>query len=154
VRPRKSTTSHLSHLPVEDQLKQLRAHLEKAESRARVAEKLNDDLLKNNDRLEDELKQVKKEVDRLKGNALEACTIEELIALEKELGDVRERIIAARIAKTKQAELECTICYNKPRELAFRPCGHIVCCRECSNNLPVCPICRTAIRKRTRIIIA
>ena len=42
---------------------------------------------------------------------------------------------------------ECKICMDKPlTNVALRPCGHIVFCEDCTENLPRnCPICRKMI---------
>lgn len=41
----------------------------------------------------------------------------------------------------------CCICFDKPREYAFVPCGHRCCCKTCADLLisdanSFCPICR------------
>ena len=42
----------------------------------------------------------------------------------------------------------CIICLNKPKEMAFYPCGHQCLCEECSESFleqarhRLCPICR------------
>lgn len=43
-------------------------------------------------------------------------------------------------------ESTCVICYENPLQIIFS-CGHLVCCKQCSNNLNPrgCPICRKAI---------
>lgn len=39
----------------------------------------------------------------------------------------------------------CLICREKPREVAFFECGHIISCRACSVDLTHCPLCRELI---------
>ena len=45
----------------------------------------------------------------------------------------------------------CCICMDKKREVAFDPCGHIVCCTTCVNYIKLCPLCRSAYRKTLRV---
>jgi len=57
---------------------------------------------------------------------------------------------AARTTSTAVAE-PCVICYDQPREVAFAPCRHNVCCTKCASTLVLneqlskCPMCRTAL---------
>jgi Zinc finger, C3HC4 type (RING finger) len=45
----------------------------------------------------------------------------------------------------------CLICMEKPRDIAFFSCGHIVSCRACSVNLKNCPFCRQRITERVQV---
>lgn len=47
---------------------------------------------------------------------------------------------------------ECILCLNRTRNVAFQPCGHLVCCGVCSVALSSCPMCRGRIDGRLRII--
>ena len=46
---------------------------------------------------------------------------------------------------------DCVICYNDKKKTVFRPCGHLVACRDCSikiiNSTKQCPICKASIDK-------
>ena len=43
----------------------------------------------------------------------------------------------------------CHICRKHDREVAFRPCGDLVLCREClSQNIEVCPKCNKKIESK------
>ena len=35
----------------------------------------------------------------------------------------------------------CIICYENSIDCVMTPCGHQVCCLECSRNMHVCPVC-------------
>jgi hypothetical protein len=35
----------------------------------------------------------------------------------------------------------CIICFDRKIECVCTPCGHQMCCLECSSNLKVCPVC-------------
>lgn len=45
---------------------------------------------------------------------------------------------------------ECVICLDLPPSIVFCPCGHYVCCEDCSSQLlkskGSCPICRSVIK--------
>lgn len=48
------------------------------------------------------------------------------------------------------AMMECSICLENQPNTALDPCGHTVC-QSCSNELSVCPYCRTVVKKTLRI---
>lgn len=48
------------------------------------------------------------------------------------------------------ALMECSICLENQPNTALDPCGHTVC-QSCSNELSVCPYCRTVVKKTLRI---
>ena len=37
----------------------------------------------------------------------------------------------------------CIICYDNSIDCVMTPCGHQICCLECSENLNACPVCNT-----------
>lgn len=37
----------------------------------------------------------------------------------------------------------CIICFDRKIDCCATPCGHQVCCLECSSNLSACPVCNT-----------
>lgn len=45
----------------------------------------------------------------------------------------------------------CRVCIERPKEVAFLPCGHRVTCSLCSRDLSACPICRTSIQQKARV---
>lgn len=47
----------------------------------------------------------------------------------------------------------CKICYNSPIEICFIPCGHSLCCTNCSERFCGCPLCRTSITTKIRTYI-
>ncbi|KAM9376447.1 E3 ubiquitin-protein ligase XIAP [Pholidichthys leucotaenia] len=53
-----------------------------------------------------------------------------------------------------QKEKQCKICMDRDIDVVFIPCGHLVCCKECSMPLLKCPICCGAISQRIRTYIA
>jgi hypothetical protein len=48
---------------------------------------------------------------------------------------------------------ECLVCFNKGRECAFVPCGHLACCTECAAQLERCVICNALIVERMRVFV-
>lgn len=44
-------------------------------------------------------------------------------------------------SKRKSGSDSCIICYEHPIDCVMTPCGHQVCCLQCSKNLNVCPVC-------------
>jgi hypothetical protein len=54
---------------------------------------------------------------------------------------------------------DCVVCFDAPRSVALKPCGHIALCGGCfasmqkqarhaeSGGLPCCPVCRTVVKK-------
>lgn len=48
----------------------------------------------------------------------------------------------------------CKICMEEEVCIVFMPCGHLACCKECSERLKECPICRAAITQRVRAYLA
>jgi len=67
------------------QLALTEARAERAEERLREIEKVNNRFLATIERLEGELKQSKKQLERIKGNMLEPCSIDGLVALEDDV---------------------------------------------------------------------
>lgn len=45
-------------------------------------------------------------------------------------------------------QAECVICLDVQTSAVFLPCGHVCCCRDCSNKVEMCPMCRTTISSR------
>lgn len=51
-------------------------------------------------------------------------------------------------------ESECVICMDANCEVVFVPCGHMCCCLTCSNKeMSCCPMCRTVIEKKIKVMI-
>ncbi|GMI33530.1 hypothetical protein TrCOL_g5536 [Triparma columacea] len=67
--------------------------------------------------------------------------------VKKEKEDVSRSLSALEDAET------CTVCLVAKRGVLFLPCGHLVCCGECSERVDECPICRKVIRKRLTVFM-
>ena len=48
-------------------------------------------------------------------------------------------------------EKTCVICMDNAVDIVFLPCGHIVSCLRCAQNMASCPICRTSINTCQKI---
>ena len=44
-------------------------------------------------------------------------------------------------SKTQRTHDSCILCYDNPINCVMTPCGHQVCCLQCSGNLKACPVC-------------
>lgn len=42
-------------------------------------------------------------------------------------------------------EIECVVCMETKFDVLFVPCGHLCCCWKCSEQISLCPMCRTEI---------
>ena len=67
--------------------------------------------------------------------------------VKKEKDDVSRSLEALEDAET------CTVCLVEKRGVLFLPCGHLVCCGECSERVDECPMCRKVIRKRKTVFM-
>jgi len=47
----------------------------------------------------------------------------------------------AEESSTGSLEDACIICFSNPIDCVVTPCGHQICCLECSNNISRCPVC-------------
>jgi hypothetical protein len=53
----------------------------------------------------------------------------------------------------KEARM-CKVCMDKDVDTVFLPCGHLVCCSNCSPALRNCAICRTLIRGTVKVFLS
>lgn len=56
---------------------------------------------------------------------------------EEEEEDDDDESVATTVADA------CILCYEKSIDCVNTPCGHQICCLECSNNLDSCPVCNS-----------
>jgi len=47
--------------------------------------------------------------------------------------------------------MDCVICEEKVAKVILEPCCHMVMCRNCSNNVRKCPMCRADINSRLEV---
>ncbi|XP_046448570.1 baculoviral IAP repeat-containing protein 7-B-like [Daphnia pulex] len=48
----------------------------------------------------------------------------------------------------------CKICYSHDMSILFRPCGHLLTCKSCADQLSHCPICRCPIFEKIRAFVS
>lgn len=48
---------------------------------------------------------------------------------------------------------ECVVCLDRQCDIVFVPCGHMCCCSVCSSSLTECPMCRSNIIQKLRVIM-
>ena len=46
-----------------------------------------------------------------------------------------------------QDSFTCQCCADAAINTVFIPCGHLVCCADCSSKVDNCPLCRTDIQQ-------
>jgi hypothetical protein len=49
---------------------------------------------------------------------------------------------------SKREKMRCVVCFEAPSTVILLPCRHEAVCRNCSNQLTECPICRAPIREK------
>jgi hypothetical protein len=103
---------------------------------------------------DDGLGRLKRQYARLKNGGSDDCSLEELEELEKVLDKSRNAVVE-RIKQKVKEEVEdkskCLICFDRTRGIIFVPCGHKVCCTQCSNQVKNCPICRANIEIKQKV---
>jgi len=55
-------------------------------------------------------------------------------------------------AESPSLNSECVVCMDAEARMVFVPCGHLCCCSQCQSAINECPMCRTQIEKRIRVI--
>ncbi|KAM6959447.1 E3 ubiquitin-protein ligase MYLIP-A [Aplochiton taeniatus] len=64
---------------------------------------------------------------------------------EEDCGSCHQsRELQERLRKLREALL-CMLCCEEEINAAFCPCGHMVCCQTCANQLQLCPVCRSEV---------
>ncbi|XP_063417965.1 baculoviral IAP repeat-containing protein 2-like isoform X1 [Mytilus trossulus] len=68
------------------------------------------------------------------------------------LRDEAEKILEEN-QQLKEQRL-CKVCLDLDVSIAFLPCGHIVCCKDCAPAMRNCPICRKYIKGTVKTYLA
>ena len=74
----------------------------------------------------------------------------ELILLQKKLQNSLLKVSNVMF-KTIERKNNCVICFENERNEYFEPCGHYVCCKDCSRKIDQCPICKSNIANKRSI---
>lgn len=78
---------------------------------------------------------------------------EERSTLWQENFSLREKVL--RLRDVLNSNSKCKLCLEKELQVAYKPCGHIYSCKDCTNGLnKICPVCRTGITKIKRVYLA
>jgi hypothetical protein len=56
-------------------------------------------------------------------------------------------VVAVPVAAQGDADANCVICLEQPKNQFFQPCGHVCCCKACASNIRECPLCRAPIQQ-------
>ncbi len=70
-----------------------------------------------------------------------------------------EKIRQEALDKAKRVTEEqqrCLVCLEKPKCVAFDPCGHVTCCADCSTKFPPnsnCIVCRKTVNRTLKVFI-
>lgn len=59
-------------------------------------------------------------------------------------GCQQSRFLQEKLQKLREALL-CMLCCEEEIDAAFCPCGHMVCCQNCAEQLQSCPVCRSEV---------
>ena len=94
-------------------------------------------------------------------DALSGLALEEIEQLETlcytGLGEIRKRRMTLNEAEERERRksLDCAICLENPRAVAFAPCGHIACCKVCAANptLDQCPLCKRGVGSKVNVFL-
>ena len=101
------------------------------------------------ERVEKELAEKERQLDRLRGNRLEGLSAVQLNELASQVSTALARIHGQQETLRQQVD-DCVICVAEPRAVAFQ-CGHRCCCESCAEGIEKCPMCKAWIVERLRI---
>ena len=83
---------------------------------------------------------------RIKGRRMATVEINKVDELSSE--QLREFV------RTLQDSRTCQVCMDSEVSTAFCPCGHVVCCVQCSALVKECPLCRAHITYAQRVFFS
>jgi hypothetical protein len=73
--------------------------------------------------------------------------------LEKEVTAALERIRVCRLKLQAAEERKCRICFDRPSDHVFAPCGHAMICGACAARCKACPFCNQPIQSVIRFFL-
>ena len=70
--------------------------------------------------------------------------------------EVSRRLVAAEATRSDAREVReddglCVCCLDRPRDIVFLSCMHVVVCEQCAPRTASCPTCRVPITEKRRI---
>lgn len=75
-----------------------------------------------------------------------------LITTEKNIVQIKEPV-STKETQPEVCDTTCVICCDAKRNIAFEPCAHMVSCADCTKSLTTCPICRSVILRKIKILL-
>ena len=84
--------------------------------------------------------------------------VEQLAALNAaaQVNLLRQCEVLRRREEQETAERAvCSVCMASPRGVVFLPCGHVACCKACSEREEVraCPLCKQSVESRHEVFL-
>jgi len=69
---------------------------------------------------------------------------------------INEGSASEKAKLTPENNNECVVCLDGPKQFILIPCGHLILCTECAEDLmkgnaPLCPVCRQAVKQSQRV---
>lgn len=71
---------------------------------------------------------------------------------EPDLNEATIKTISPEKTQIGETLAECVVCMEESCKIIFLPCGHLCCCSNCHEALQMCPMCRSAIERRIKVI--
>lgn len=65
--------------------------------------------------------------------------------------DTTQSVTEQSTDQENEEKILCRICMDRPVDLAFIPCHHMISCGSCGSDCDSCPICRTPIIEKSKI---
>ena len=70
--------------------------------------------------------------------------------------EVSRRLVAAEATNSGAREVHeneslCVCCLDRPRDIVFLSCMHVVVCEQCAPRTAACPLCRVPISEKRRV---
>jgi len=73
---------------------------------------------------------------------------------KRKLEEEHEELESKRPKENESEEnSECVICLTAKKNILFMPCKHLGCCKECSNKVLECPLCRTPVQSKITVFV-
>ena len=66
-------------------------------------------------------------------------------SIKNEFEEIKKKCNDINLTKIIDMVRECVICLENAPECVFAPCGHYVCCMNCSKKFKLCPVCRREV---------
>lgn len=74
-------------------------------------------------------------------------TLEQSISVQLDENEMEQESELKEKFTKMEHDLRCKICMDADISTVFCPCGHMVSCEVCAEQLEMCPVCRTSIGK-------